>query len=227
MEQYPEALEVSKILVSQWPKKQYWLQLGGLYSYVEDEPRQLAAYWSSYDQGLMTSNSELKSVAQLLMMQNVPYKAAVILQEGVDSGLIEATPDNYRLLAQAWQLSRDDRLALGPLRKAAEMEEDNEDRATLYVRLAEIYSALSEYNECTVATRRALQERELKSRGRTNMLMGQCLLEQEKYDEAADAFSDAADDPDVRRQAVQWRNYVTKEIARVQDLEAKLARYAN
>lgn len=227
LEQYPEALEVSKILVSQWPKKQYWLQLGGLYSYVDDEPRQLAAYWSSYDQGLMTSNSELKSVAQLLMMQDVPYKAAVILQEGVDSGSIDATSDNYRLLAQAWQLSREDRMALGPLRRAAEMEEDNEDRATLYVRLAEIYSALSEYDECIAAARRALQERELKSRGRTNMLMGQCLLEQENYDEAADAFSDAADDPDVRRQAVQWRNHVTKEIARVEDLEAKLARYAN
>ena len=101
LEQYADALEVTKILVSQWPKKGYWLQLGGLYAIEEDESRQLAAYWSAYDQGLMDRSQELTAVAQLLMLAEVPYKAAVILQEGLDSGSIEATASNYRLAAQA------------------------------------------------------------------------------------------------------------------------------
>ena len=227
LEEYPEALEISKILVTQWPKKNYWLQLAGLYSYVDDEPRQLAAYWSSYDQGLLTSNSELRAVAALLMMADVPYKAAVILQEGIDNGSIEATADNYRQLAQAWQLSRESSKAVGPLRKAAENEEDPEDKARLFLRLAENYNVLSQYEECAGAAREALRQRGLESEGRANLLLGQCLFEQEEFDQAAEAFSDAADDPDVRRTATQWRNHVTVEVARLQDLQDQLARYAD
>lgn len=227
LEQYPEALEVTKILLTQWPKKSYWNLLSGLYSYQDDEFRQLAASWSAYDQGLLTSDGELRTVAQLLLREDFPYKAAVILQEGMDDGLVEKNARNYRLLAQAWQMSREDRKALDPLRRAAEIEEDAEDKANLYVRLAETYSALSDYGECAEASRQALRIRQLEKRGRTNMLLGQCLFEQEKYDEARDAFGDAADDPDMRRNATRWRNHVVNEVARLQALEDQLARSAN
>ena len=227
LEEYPQALEVSKILVSQWPKKSYWLSLAGLYSYVDDESRQLAAYWSSYDQGLLESGNELKAVSQLLMMNGVPYKASVILQEGMDNGAIEGTAVNYRLLAQSLQMSQENRKAVEPLRKAAELEEDPEDRSNLYLRLAEVHFALSEYGECAQAARQALRQRERRDSGRNYMLLGQCYFEDEKFDQARDAFSDAASDPDFRRQATRWRNHVTKEVARIQDLEARLARYAD
>lgn len=227
LEQYSDALEVSKILVTQWPKKQYWLQMGGLYAEVDDEDRQRAAYWSTYEQGLMERSQEITATAQLLMLAEVPYKAAQILQAGLNDGSIEATPGNYRLAAQAWQMSQENDKALDPLRKAAEGEEDAGDRGDLYLRLAESYNAVSEYEECAAAARDALQQGGFDNKGRTNMLLGQCLFELEKYDEAKEAFSDAADDPDQRRQATRWRNHVTKEVARIKDLEDRLAEYAD
>ena len=228
LEQYSDALEVTKILVTQWPKKDYWLQLGGLYVEAEDdEARQRAAYWSAYEQGLMERSQEFAATAQLLMMANVPYKAALILQKGLEDGSIEATPANYRLAAQAWQMSQENDRALDPLRKAAEGEEDPEDRGTLYLRLAESYNAVSDYEECAEAARESLRQRGGKDKGRTHMLLGQCLFELEDYDEAKDAFADAADDPDMRRQATRWRNHVTKEVARIQDLQRRLEQYAD
>ena len=227
LEEFPEALDITRILVTQWPKKQYWMQLQGLYSIVEDEPSQLAAYWCLHDQGLLDRSSELVGMAQLFMLAEVPHKAAVILQDGIDSGAIEDTATNYRILAQAWQLAREDRKAVGPLRKAAEGEEDDEDRSDLYVRLAESYNALSEYGECASAARQALREGKPKSEGRTYMLLGQCLFEQEKYDEAGDAFARAARDSDTRRAATRWQNYLQREVARLQDLDARLARYGS
>lgn len=227
LEQFSNALEVSKILVTQWPKKQYWLQMGGLYAEAEDEARQRAAYWSAYEQGLMERSQEFAATAQLLMLANVPYKAALILQAGLEDGSIEATPANYRLAAQAWQMSQENDRALDPLRKAAEGEEDLEDRAELFLRLAESYNAVGEHEECAAVAREALQQRVGKNRGRTNMLLGQCLFELENYDEAKDAFADAADDPDMRRQATRWRNHVTKEVARIQDLQRRLEQYAD
>lgn len=227
LEEFPEALDITKILVTQWPKKQYWMQLQGLYSIVEDEDRQLAAYWCMHEQDLLDRSSELVGMAQLFLMKEVPYKAAVILQDGLDSGEIEETPQNYRYLAQAWQLAQEDRKAIAPLRKAAEGEEDDEDRSDLYVRLAESYNALSEYGECASAARQALREGEPKSEGRTYMLLGQCLFEQEEYDEASDAFARAARDSETRRAATRWQNYLKREVARLQDLDARLARYGS
>jgi len=227
LEQFPEALEVTKIMVREWPKKQYWSQLQGLYSIVEDEPRQLAAYWCMHDQGLLDRSEELVNMANLFMLAEVPYKAAAILQEGIDSGEIEETTRNYRILAQAWQLSREDRKAIGPMRKAAEGEEDTGMKGDLYVRLAESYNALSEYDECASAALQALRDGKPKSEGRTYMLLGQCLFEQEKYDEAGDAFSRAAKDSETRQAATRWQNYLRREVARLQDLDARLARFGS
>ena len=225
LEQFAEALDVTKILVAEWPKKDYWMQISGLYSYLEDEPRQLAAYWCAYDQGMLNRSSELVGMAQYFMLAEVPYKAAILLQVGLDSGEIEATAMNYRRLAQAWQMAQEDRKALGPMRKAAESEEDMEDKGELYVRLAETYNALSDYKDCASAARQALRAGELKSEGRTYMLLGQCLFEQEKFDDASDAFTRAARDSDTRRSATRWQNYLRSEVKRRSDLEARLAQY--
>ena len=227
LEEFNEALEVSKTLLTNWPKKQYWMQVQGLYSIVEDEPRQLAAFWSCYEQDLLDRSNELVTMAQLFMLAEVPYKAAVVMQNGLDSGAIEESAVNYRILAQAWQLAREDRKALEPMRKAAESEEDMEDKGDLYMRLAETYNALSDYDDCASAARQALQTGELDSEGRTYMLLGQCLFEQEKFDDASDAFTRAARDGDTRRTATQWQNYLRREVKRRSDLEARLAQYGS
>lgn len=223
LEQFPEALDVTRILLAQWPRKSHWNQLQGLYGIVEDEPRQLAAFWCMYDQGLLKTNSELVGMAQLFMLAENPYKAAVILEEGLNDGSIEKEAVNYRVQAQAWQFAREDRKALAPLRKAAELEEDAKERGVLYLRLAEAHNALSEHGQCAGAARQALRTGELKSEGRAYMLLGQCLLEQEEFDEAGEAFSRATRDSDTRRLATRWRTHVTREVARRQELERKLA----
>ena len=225
LEQFTEALEVSKILLTTWPKKDYWMQVQGLYSIVDDEARQFAAFWSAYEQDLLDRSNELVTMAQLFMLAEVPYKAAVVLQEGLDSGEIEETAVNYRYLAQAWQLAREDRKALDPLHKAAESEEDIEDKGELYLRLAETYNALSDYDDCASTARQALRIGELKSEGRAYMLLGQCLLEQEEFDEAGDAFTRAARDSDTRKTAIDWQNYLRREAKRRSDLEADLAKF--
>ena len=223
LEQFPEALEITKIQVTQWPKKNYWNQLQGLYGIVEDEQRQLAAYWCMHDQGLLERNSELVGMAQLFMLAENPYKAGVLLQDGLDNGSIEEKASTYRLLAQAWQLAREDRKAVDPLRKAAESEEDAEEKGILYLRLAETHNALGEYDECAAAARTALSEGELKIEGRAYVSLGQCLFEQEKFDEASDAFTQAIRDSETRRTATSWRNHLNNEVKRLQELERKLA----
>ena len=222
LEQFPEALEITKIQVAQWPKKNYWNQLQGLYGIVDDEQRQLAAFWCMHDQGLLETNSELVGMAQLFMLAENPYKAGVLLQDGLDNGLIEEKASTYRLLAQAWQLAREDRKAVDPLRKAAESEEDAEEKGVLYLRLAETHNVLSEYDQCAAAARTALSEGELKSEGRAYLMLGQCLLEQEKFDEASDALTRAIRDSETRGTATRWLSHLNSVVRRIEDIKRKL-----
>ncbi|WP_446831742.1 tetratricopeptide repeat protein [Candidatus Foliamicus sp.] len=225
LEQFADALEVTKILVAEWPSKAYWLQMSGLYYSLEDEDRQVAATWSAFEQGMLTSSSELVQMAQFFLMKDVPYKAAVILHEGLENGSIEPTARNFRLEAQAWQLAQEDRMALEPLRKSAEGEDDLEDQADLYMRLAESHYALNDYEQCASVARQTLGLGDLENEGRLNMLLGQCLFEQEEYDAAEDAFARAIRDSDTRRAATRWRDYLRSEVARLRDLDARLARF--
>ena len=227
LEDFAEALDVTKILLAEWPKKNYWTQLSALYSFLDDESRLVSAYWCAYDQGLLSTSSELVGMANYFMMVEVPYKAAVILDDGLENGSIESTVRNLKLAAQAWQYAREDRRALDPLRKAAESDEDVEDRGDLYMHLAEIHNSLGDFEECASAVRQALRVGDLKSEGRTYMLLGQCLLEQEEFDEAGDAFSQAIRDADTRREATRWQNHLKNVVERRKRLEADLARYAN
>lgn len=227
IEEYGEALAITKILLAEWPKKDYWTQMSALYSFLEDDTRLVSAYWCAYDQGLLSTSSELVGMANYFMMVEVPYKAAVILHNGLEDGSIESNVRNLKLAAQAWQFAREDRKALDPLRKAAESEEDMDDRGDLYMHLAEIHNVLGDFGDCASAARQALRVGDLKSEGRTYMLLGQCLLEQDEFDGAGDAFSQAIRDSDTRRDATRWQNYLKNEVERRRKLEADLARYAD
>ena len=51
-------------------------------------------------------------LVQLRLHNDVPYSAGVLLQDKIESGVIEGSADNYRLLSQAWVMAREDRAAV-------------------------------------------------------------------------------------------------------------------
>ena len=57
--------DILEVLVVNWPKKEYWTMLSAMYSELNKEQRQLSAYASAYDQGLLVKNSEVVQMSQL------------------------------------------------------------------------------------------------------------------------------------------------------------------
>ena len=138
---YRKVKDVMEVLVSNWPKKEYWLQLSAVYSELDDEVRQLAAYEAAYDQGMLESGNELLTLGQLMMQGGAPYKGAKVISSGFESGKIERNVRNLRTLAQAWQMAAEDQKAIAPLKSAAGLSSDGE----LYARLARSHLNLSQY----------------------------------------------------------------------------------
>ena len=207
-------------LVARWPKKEYWLHLSTIYGELNEERKQIAALEAIYEAGWMTRENEVIQLAQLYMQGGGSFKGARILEEGMESGLVQRNERNYRLLAQAWMQAQDDRRSIEPLREAAQRSSDGQ----LHIQLAQSHLNLYEYNECVEAARTAISRGGLRRPGHANIVLGTCLLELKRYDQAREAFRAARSDSSTRTSADRWIDFIDREVARKRDLEQQLAR---
>ncbi|MBT8422273.1 MAG: tetratricopeptide repeat protein, partial [Gammaproteobacteria bacterium] len=217
-EDYRKVRSILEILVTNWPKKEYWSQLSGIYYELKDESRQLAAYEAAYDQGLLETSSELTQMAQLFMQSEVPFKGAQVLEEGLASGKIEKNERNLRLLSQAWQMAQEDRKAIEPLQQAAKLSNDGD----LYARLATSYLNLDQYKNCISASRNAINKGGLKYPGDTWLVLGMCQFENKQLSAAKTSFQNAAKYDKSAKNARSWITYTENEQARLQQLQESL-----
>ncbi|PID79699.1 hypothetical protein CSB20_09315 [bacterium DOLZORAL124_64_63] len=214
--EYDKLLDVLETLVTHWPAKEYWLHLSGAYGEMGDTDKQLAAYEMAHQQGYLQRSSELVLLAQLLLQAEVPYRAGVILQEGLDSGAIDSTATNWRLLSQAWILAQEHEAAIASLRKAAQMGDDSE----LYARIAQSHANLGQWEQAAEVAATAIAKGVDDSQN-MHMLRGMAFYELNRFDQAKLAFAEAAKADATRNTATKWLSYVEREEARLKDLGAR------
>lgn len=219
-EDYRRLREVLELMAARWPKKEYWLHLSAVYSELGMEDRQLAALEAMYEAGWMDRESEILQLAQLYMLSNGAYKGARLIEKSMSEDIIERNERNYRLLAQAWVQAQDDRRSIPPLLEAAQRASGGE----LYVQLAQSYLNLYDYEECVRAARTGISRGELRQPGAANLVLGTCLVELQRYDQAREAFRAARADSRSRVSADRWLDFIEREVARKRDLESQLAR---
>jgi hypothetical protein len=219
LENYPKVIETLTILLQGWPKRDYLIQLAGIYGQEGEETNTLALYEAAHAAGWLERSGDFVNLAQMLLSADIPYKAGAILQEGLDDGTIDSTEANWRLAAQAWQLSQDDEKAIPALTRASNLADDG----NLDMLLAQSYANLTQWDECTDAARSAIRRGDLNRPDQTNLILGNCLVEQKQYGEARNAFNSAARDERSRSGANQWLQYIQSEEAREQANREALA----
>ncbi len=220
LEDYPNVISVLRTIIDTWPKREYFLQLSAMYGQEGDDMRQLALYETAYEAGWLERSNEFVQLSQLLLQADVPVKAALIMRAGLDDGVIESTENNWRVLAQSWQLAQEDENAIPALSRAAGLADDGE----LDVRLAQSHQNLSQWQDCVDAAREGLRKGDLRREDQGSMILGACLFELEEYGAARTAFRVAEDDSRSRGAAQSWIQYVNAEEERERQLQAALAR---
>ena len=212
--QFRKMLPVLKKLVKHYPKKTYLLTMGGIYNELDDQPRMTAMYQALYDQNLLSSESEFVTLASLHLSQDNPYKAATIMQKGIDSGVAKKTLRNYRLYSQALFLAKEYQKALDPLAKAAAKAKDGK----LYNQLGQSYIALNRWKQAEGALNKALNKGKLTNTGQTIISLGLVQFEQKKYKSAKATFNRAIQYKKVASDASNWVKYVNNEEFRLAEL---------
>ena len=218
LEDFPNVINVLRTLIESWSKRDYFIQLSAMYGQEGEDNKQLALYETAYEAGWLRRSNEYVQLSQLLLQAEVPVKAALIMEAGLDEGGIESTENNWRVLAQAWQLAQEDEKAIPALSHAAGLSDSGE----LNLRLAQSHQNLAQWQDCIDAAREGLRKGDLRRTDQGSMILGACLFELDEYGQARTAFQTAEEDTRSRTSARSWILYVNAEEERERQLQAAL-----
>ncbi len=218
LKDYDNVVVVLERLLVEYPKKQYWMHLAGLYAEKDEEEKALSAYYAAYIQDMLTRESEVIMLAQRLLNAEVPYEAAVVVQKGIDSKLIKRDEKNMKLLAQAWTMSQDTGRAIKAWTGATEFAEDGD----IFYRLAQAQANDDQHKNAVKSYRAALKEGDLNKPRDVEFWMGISLMQLESWDDATKAFRGASKDKKKAKQCRQYIRYIKGEKRRQAELRKML-----
>ncbi|MBA55364.1 MAG: hypothetical protein CMK89_12990 [Pseudomonadales bacterium] len=207
---YKQGAVVLEKLIKHYPKKEYWVQLSSTYGELKQEQKQLSTLEIAYRQGLLDKESEWLTLAQLMIFNDIPYKAAKIIEQGIEKGIIKQEKDNLKLLSYAWSTAQEAQKALPVLAKAAETSESGE----IDIQLGSTYYQLDEWEKAIAFLRKGINKGDIKHKDNAYMMLGLALFNANRFEDARYAFKEAAKFEGSKSSATQWLNYVNNEINR-------------
>lgn len=202
--QYAEAVPVLQQLIERYPKKTYWLQLSAVYSGLERSEDALAVLELAHEQGMLTQRSERMTLAQLYLYNQIPAKAATVIEQGIADGVIEPDARTYALLADSLLHSRQRDRAVPALQKAAALSADG----NAAMRLAQVYLEREDWVDARTALAQAIEKGSLTSPGHAYLLLGIANANEKRWGEAESAFSEAAGFEPVKGSAEYWLKHI-------------------
>ena len=73
-EDWTNVIRVLKILVEEFPKREHWVRLAGVYGQEGFETEQLHTLEAAYTADLLEKQTDFTNLAGLLMQEEVPYR---------------------------------------------------------------------------------------------------------------------------------------------------------
>ena len=229
-----QQLGIYEILVNYYPKKLYFIQLGGTYAQMEREEDYMITLKAAYEKDLLDKESEYTALAQMLLIYKNPYWAAQVLVAGQNKKItitdektgeeesfpvIKNSEKNLKLLGDAWRMAQEIDKAIPVLEKAAKLSKDGD----LYVLLGNLYLYEDRMEDSIKAVENALKKSKIKSRSQAQLVLGQAHFELENFEEAKKQFRAAARDKNkrIKKTANSWIKYAENEAIRVQNLNLR------
>lgn len=221
---YKRVISILEKLTKHYPKWTYWKQLAGMYGEQEREMDRLVASEVVYLNGEFDKENQVMGMAYMYLGQDVPYKAAVIIDKGIDDKIIEATAKNLEVLGTAWYQAKDLNRALNSLERASKKS----DSGNLQARIAGIYLDLGRDKEAYQAAAKAAKKGSVKRPSSNYLVMGNALVNLHCYKDAISAFKKslkAAKTKKDKRYPTQWIKFADVEgtrLGKLRDLGAKV-----
>jgi len=180
-EDYDAALPVVERSLNLYPgRKTYWTQLSSIYATKEDYQNALVVLELANHAGLLTEAADLRRLADMYMVRDMPFRAATLLQESIDKGVMQPDFRLYEALANSLIASREFEKSLPVLERAGGMAEDG----ATFVRLGEVNLQLENWEAAADAFQQGLNKGGLRDTANPQMLMGIAYYNLGRYNDA-------------------------------------------
>ena len=214
--------DTMKILVRDFPKRDYWIRLAGIYGQEGQERLQLNTLQAAYAGDYFETETDFTNLAGLLMQREAPYKAAKVLRDGLDREIVKRSDRNLQSYGQAWQLAQEVDEAIPVFEEAAKLSDDGK----IYERLAYLYMEDDQYKQCVTSAQGALDKGGLRKLQTMYIVKGMCEYNQNQLKTARKSFvscrSESRKDKDNNnvRICAQWITFIDRESTRQAQLAA-------
>lgn len=203
LKQWKSATSVLELLVNRYPQREnYWEQLASVYQIRDRHQDALATLRAAWLGGKFTKESQYVWLAQMLMQQGLPQRAAELLNEAMDQQLVERTLKHERLLAQTQlhaKLYSDGRATL-------ERIAQRKPEYKTWRQLAYLDMQLQHWDEMKRSINQAVSLKP--DAADLYLLSGIADLNRAHFDQARSSFVKASEHESTRAQAENWLNYL-------------------
>jgi tetratricopeptide (TPR) repeat protein len=151
----------------------------------------------AYGAGLVTEDSEIRRLADLLLFNDVPYRGAQVLEAGIEKKALTVDDKLYEKLANCWIAAGELEKSIPPLQRAAELSATGD----MFVRLGEVNVQRDNWAAAAAAIDRGISKGQLKDAANAQLLMGIVLYNQKKFSDARPWFERASQSEKHRQMA--------------------------
>jgi len=197
---YQRCAGVLEKMVRLFPDRDYWQQLAGVYLALKQDGRALTTLELAYRQDRLSTEQDLLQLAELLLGQGIPFKAAKLLETEMERDRIAADARNLELLGSAWAAARERDKAVAAYQRA--MRAGADVAVGLY--LAQLYVEDERWREAAGVLESTLKRHGLSQTGDAWLLLGVAHYETGALEQARSAFAEAARYEQARAEAQTW-----------------------
>ncbi|CAM3654940.1 tetratricopeptide repeat protein [Parendozoicomonas haliclonae] len=209
LKDYPSAVDVLETLVVINPaKKMYWLQLSGMNMSMKKDAAALSALRAAYRHGVFDKESDYSQLANFLTFRGIPYMAGVAYKEGMDRGVVEASYDNIKRLANYWSHARETDRAIEMFYKALAMDES----ADLQVRLARLLAQAERYDDLIKLVSEPAADISSKQKGSMLVMEGLAWYQLGEKQKSLNFMRKAAQIDSSKGQANTWIGFLEQDL---------------
>jgi tetratricopeptide (TPR) repeat protein len=208
-QEYAVSVPLLERLVKNYPKKVYWIQLSTVHGALGNYEEALIPLQLAYSQDLLTTDSEQRRLAEMLLFLDLPYRSAQVMSHGLESEVIKADQHAYEVLSNSHIAARDYDESVAPLERAAELADDGD----LFIRLAQVHLQREKWSDAEAALHRAIKKGHLGNPGEAHVLMGIALYSQQKPVDARTWFGRALGHSATKKEAGNWIEHIDRELS--------------
>jgi tetratricopeptide (TPR) repeat protein len=182
------------------------MQLAAAYQQGEQMNKAIAVLELMEQRGAL-NREQIINLARMYLANDVPYKAAYMLERQMQAGALARNREHLLLLADSLLLAQDRARSAEVLNELINLAADGE----LYHRLGRIYFDLQQWPQAMAALQSALNTEGLRDAATANLLLGIAAVHANQQALAERSLALAADSMGTRAQALWWLQRLQRE----------------